>query len=55
MIAFLTRRPTRRVWAAAALLAASVLATPLAPAPTPRSAPAAPTPSWYSLTAWCWI
>lgn len=30
MVAILTRRPTRRVWAAA-LLAASVLATPLAP------------------------
>ncbi len=30
MIAILTRRPTRRVWAAA-LLAAGVLATPLAP------------------------
>ncbi len=31
MVAVVTRRPARRVWAAAALLAAGVLATPLAP------------------------
>jgi len=31
MVAFLTRRPALRVWAAAALLAAGVLATPQAP------------------------